>query len=220
MNWLPIFLDLRSANCLVVGGGAVARRKAEQLLAAGARVTIAAPELHPELSRLTERGGIVHVAHAFELGMLDDYELVIAATDSSEVNRQVSVEACRRRLLVNVVDEPALCKFIMPAIVDRSPVVIAVSTGGCAPVLARKLKAQIEAILPRGLGIMAEAAGSLRKQVKARVPDPDARRRLWERVFDASMIEHVDPGNATQTREMLEALINDGTVRASERTIR
>jgi uroporphyrin-III C-methyltransferase/precorrin-2 dehydrogenase/sirohydrochlorin ferrochelatase len=220
MDWFPIFVDLRSANCLVVGGGAVAGRKAEQLLAAGACVTVAAPQLHAGLSRLAERGGIVHVARAFEPGMLDDCELVIAATDSPEVNRQVSIDARRRRRLVNVVDEPALCKFIMPAIVDRSPVVVAVSSGGCAPVLARKLKALIEAILPRGLGTLAEAAGSLRKQVKARVADPDARRQLWERVFDASMIEHVDPGNATQTREMLEALINDGTVRASERTIR
>jgi uroporphyrin-III C-methyltransferase/precorrin-2 dehydrogenase/sirohydrochlorin ferrochelatase len=220
MNWFPIFLDLRGANCLVVGGGTVAGHKAKQLLAAGARVTVVAPELHLELSQFTERGKIVHIARAFEPGMLDDCELVIAATDSPEVNRQVSSEARRRRMPVNVVDEPALCKFIVPAIVDRSPVVIAISTGGCAPVLARKLKVLIETMLPRGLSTMAEAAGSLRKQVKARVPDPDAQRRLWERVFDASMIEHIDPENAAQVQEMLEALINDGAVRASERTVR
>ncbi|HET7596579.1 MAG TPA: NAD(P)-dependent oxidoreductase, partial [Burkholderiales bacterium] len=210
MNWFPIFLDLRSASCLVVGGGAVAGRKAKQLLAAGARVTVTAPELHLDLSRLAERGAIVHIARTFEPGMMDDCELAIAATDSSEVNRQVSIEARRRRLPVNVVDEPALCKFIMPAIVDRSPVVIAVSTGGCAPVLARKLKTRIEALLPRDLGTLATVAGSLRQRVKTRVPDSNARRRLWEYFFDETIAGHVDSRHAAQVRPMIETLIDSG----------
>jgi uroporphyrin-III C-methyltransferase/precorrin-2 dehydrogenase/sirohydrochlorin ferrochelatase len=98
----------------------------------------------------------------------------------------------------------------MPAIVDRSPVVIAVSTGGCAPVLARKLKAQIEASLPRSLATLAEVAGSLRKQVKKRVPDSDARRRLWESVFDTTITGHIDPGHASPMRQTLERLIDSG----------
>lgn len=184
MRHFPIFVDLQQRPCLIIGGGEVALRKARLLLAAGARLTVCAPRFHPQIAELAEFGGIRHEPRGFDPDMLPGHYLVIAATDSVETNEQVFRAAEAAGILVNVVDDPGRCTFITPAIVDRSPVVVAISSGGTAPVLARRIRGWLESRLPHRLGVLAQAAGALRTRVKTRLGSLAARRRLWERLFE------------------------------------
>jgi uroporphyrin-III C-methyltransferase/precorrin-2 dehydrogenase/sirohydrochlorin ferrochelatase len=182
MDYLPIFIELRGAPAVVVGGGNVALRKVDLLLKAGARITVIAPKLHDELRAMGVRGQIDYVALEFHPHHLDGTSLVIAATDSREVNAAVSAAAKARRVPVNVVDDPELSTFIFPAIIDRSPVVVAVGSSGNSPVLARRVRQQIEALLPARLGALARFVGDRRKDVQKALP-PGERRPFWERII-------------------------------------
>jgi len=182
MDYLPIFIQLRGSPAVVVGGGSVALRKVDLLLKAGARVTVIAPKLHEELRALASRGQLDYVALEFHPHHLDGTSLVIAATDSRDVNRAVSSAAQARRLPVNVVDDPELSTFIFPAIVDRSPVIVAVGSSGNSPVLARRVRQQIEALLPARLGALARFVGDRRKDVQKALT-PEQRRPFWERII-------------------------------------
>ena len=182
MDYLPIFLKLDGRSCAVIGGGEVAARKAGLLLEAGARVTVTAPELCEALAELAQQGRIAHRARAFDPVALDGASVVIAATDDRAVNAEVSRLAQQSRIPVNVVDDPELCSFILPAIVDRSPVVVAVSTGGSTPVLARLLRARLETLIPAAYGELASLAQRFRGRVKEALPQP-RRRPFWERVL-------------------------------------
>ena len=182
MDYLPIFIQLRGSPAVVVGGGNVALRKVDLLLKAGARVTVIAPKLHDELRALAARGQLDYVALEFHPHHLDGTSLVIAATDSREVNAAVSAAAKARRLPINVVDDPELSTFIFPAIIDRSPVVVAVGSSGNSPVLARRVRQQIEALLPARLGALARFVGDRRNEVK-RTLTPAQRRPFWERII-------------------------------------
>jgi uroporphyrin-III C-methyltransferase/precorrin-2 dehydrogenase/sirohydrochlorin ferrochelatase len=181
MDYLPVFLQLRSRLAVVVGGGRVAARKVELLRRTGARITIVAPELRGELRELAESGELRHTAARFEPSHLDHAALVIAATGLTEVNAAVSAAARERNIPVNVVDDPDASTFIFPAIIDRSPILVAISSGGQAPVLARRIREQIEALLPAKIGALARFMGERRKTVQ-RVLSAAARRPFWERV--------------------------------------
>lgn len=181
MDHLPVFLQLHARPAVVVGGGHVAGRKVELLLRSGARVTVVAPDLHDELRKLVDLGRLTYLPALFLASHLDDAELVVAATSHREVNAAVSAAARQRRIPVNVVDDPELSTFIFPAIIDRSPIVVAVSSGGHAPVLARRLREQLEALLPARLGALARFMGERRKAVQSALR-PAARRPFWERI--------------------------------------
>ncbi|HSC96310.1 MAG TPA: siroheme synthase CysG [Burkholderiales bacterium] len=208
MDFLPIFLNIREEPCLVVGGGAVAARKCAQLLRAGARVTIQAPELDGAFDADLAAGRITHRAARFRDEDVAGYALVIAATDDDAVNRAVAAAARARRIPVNVVDRPALCSFIMPSIVERAPVIVAVSSGGASPVLARLLRARLETLIPAGYGRLAALAAAFREQVKARFR-PSERRRFWERVLQGPIAEMVFSGRDAEARSALEAAFAD-----------
>ncbi len=158
MDFLPIFLNVKGKRCLVVGGGAVAQRKAAVLIEAGAQVRVVAPELAEGFANLPH---VEYVAARFAASHLDDMTLVIAATDDPAVNRQVSELAQARNIPVNVVDAPELCSFIMPAILDRSPLMVAVSSGGASPVLARMLRGKLESMIPQGYSRLAAVRRTL-----------------------------------------------------------
>ncbi len=187
MQYLPIFASLSGQPCLVVGGGHVAERKVAQLLAAGARVTVNAPQLSPGLKADAEAGRIDLVLRPFDPSLVPFQLLVIAATDDRAVNHAVAESARIALRLCNVVDDPEVSTFISPSIVDRSPLLVAVSSGGQAPVLARLLRQQLESWLPARLGALAEWAGSWRERVKAKLPDVTDRRRLWEQVLTGAL---------------------------------
>ena len=204
MDYLPIFFSLTHRECLVVGGGAVARRKVDLLLKAGGRVTVISPKLEPTLAELVAEGRIRHLPEVFHGGALKDMSLVISATEKKEVNRQVAEAAHQAHLPINVVDDPELCSFILPAIVDRSPVVVAVSSGGRSPVLARLLKARLESLVPSAYGRLADLAGELRAPVKQAFSRPEDRRKFWERNFQGPVARVFLAGREQEARGMLE----------------
>ncbi|HET7756048.1 MAG TPA: siroheme synthase CysG [Steroidobacteraceae bacterium] len=195
MDYLPVFLRLHAQPALVVGGGAVAARKLEWLLRAGARVTLVAPQLGSGLERRAAAGEFRHLAEPFAPAQLDGAALVVAATGDATVNAAVSRAARERHLPVNVVDSPELSSFIFPAVIDRSPLVVAVSSGGTAPVLARRIRAQIEALLPDRLGALARFMGARRPAV-GRALAAFARRAFWERIVAGSAASRVLAGDA------------------------
>ncbi|VAX06119.1 Precorrin-2 oxidase @ Sirohydrochlorin ferrochelatase activity of CysG / Uroporphyrinogen-III methyltransferase [hydrothermal vent metagenome] len=204
MDYLPIFINIKAKPCVVVGGGEVASRKAALLQNAGACIRIISPELGPSLSGLKDKGEIEHEAREYCQGDLVDARLVIAATNNTEVNRQVSEEAQSRSIPVNVVDQPELCSFIMPAIIDRSPVIAAISTSGASPVLARLIRGRLESLIPSGYGRLAELASSFRDQVKARFSSPTDRRRFWEDVLQGGVAERVFSGHLEEAGLLME----------------
>jgi uroporphyrin-III C-methyltransferase/precorrin-2 dehydrogenase/sirohydrochlorin ferrochelatase len=185
MEHFPVFLDLKGRACLVVGGGSVAARKIDLLLRAGARITVVAPELKSAaVAELAAARHVTHIAEPFAPRHVPNHVLVVAATSHRAVNAAVSRTAQDYGIPVNVVDDPRLSSFIVPAIVDRAPVTIAISSDGVAPVLARLIRARIEAAIPESIGRLAELAARLRKLVRRRLPDLSRRRSFWESVFE------------------------------------
>lgn len=203
MDYLPIFLKLCGAPCLVVGGGEVAGRKLGLLLEASAAVTVIAPAADAAIVEMAEGGRIRLRAKTFEAADSEGFRLVIAATDDREVNADVAAAARGRGIPVNVVDCPDLCDFIFPAIIDRSPVVIAVSTGGASPVLARQLRTRIEACIPSRFGTLARIAGGLRDHIKRAIPDARTRRHFWEQALQGPVAELALQGRAEEAEMLL-----------------
>ncbi|KAF0813178.1 Siroheme synthase [Andreprevotia sp. IGB-42] len=215
MDYFPLFLKLQGQRCLLAGGGEIAARKARLLLQAGASMTVVAPELNAELAVWRDAGQLQHLAAHYAASQLDGQRLVIAATDDAGVNAQIFADCEARNILVNAVDSPEHCRFIVPAIVDRSPVVVAISSGGNAPVLARILKARLETLLPSGLGALASLAGKLRATVKARLADEAARRRFWETALDGPAAEQAMAGDITSAEAMLHTQLAQADAAAS-----
>ena len=207
MQHLPLFADLTNRAVLVVGGGVVAERRVALLLQAHAAVTVLAPALSQRLAELAAEGAIAHLPRAYAGETLEPYWLVIAATDDRVINAAVAAAAEEAKRLCNTVDDAELSTFIMPAIVDRAPVTIAIGSSGLSPVLARWIKGVIETMLPARLGALAELAGRWRKPVRERVPDPTERRHFWERVVTGAVAEHAFAGRQTDAETALQAAL-------------
>lgn len=210
MDFLPIFLGLRNKLCLVVGGGDVAARKIAILLRANARVRVIALELNETLANSCNQQQIQHLAKDFQPIHLEGVVLVIAATDDESVNRLVSEAAQECNIPVNVVDNPQLCTFIMPSIVDRSPLVIAISSSGQSPVLARLLRAQLETWIPSAYGRIAQIAGKFRQPVKQHFSHAEKRRSFWEKILQSPFVEMVLAGKERAAENyLLQSLQNE-----------
>ncbi len=192
MDWYPIFWNLRDQPVLVVGGGRVAARKVRGLLRAGARVTVSALQPGQELRAEREAGRIVCLEGPYVPELLQGQRLAVAATSDAGINHRVALDARSAGVPINVVDDPQYCDFILPATVDRSPLVIAVSSGGQAPLLARHVKTWLEARLPHSLAAAASLLGGLRGRVRTRVPTAAERRAFWERILGRSELEQID----------------------------
>lgn len=208
MRHLPIFVAVRDRAVVIVGGGEAAVRKYRLVARAGARVTVVAPRLGDDLAAARDHGTVRHLGRGFVAGDVTGAALVYAATGVAAVDERVSDAARAAGIPVNVVDRPDLCTFITPAIVDRDPIVIAISSGGSAPVLARTLRAWLESLLPARLGALARFADGFRAAVKATVPDATGRRRFWERFFDGPIARQVLTGDDIGARERMLGLIN------------
>ncbi len=210
MDFLPIFINVKNQPCLIVGGGEVATRKTMLLLQAGALVSIISPELDEQLAELLTQKKITHCAEHFQPEHLEDIVLVIAATNDRATNLLVSESAKQRRIPVNVVDNPDLCTFIIPSIVDRSPMLIAVSSSGQSPVLARQLRAHLETIIPGAYARLAAIAGKFRQQVKQHFSHPEKRRIFWERILQGPFAEMVMAGKDKAAQDyLLQSLQNE-----------
>ena len=197
MHYFPFFFDLRGRRTLVVGGGEVALRKAELLAAAGAKVSVVAPQIIPALATFARKSGGKAQKRPYSAADIDDCIAVVSATDDESINQQVSKDARAKRVPVNVVDNPALCDFIFPAIINRAPVVVAVSSGGASPVLARRIRAQIEETLPATLGQLCDFCARFRSAVKNALP-MTRRRLFWEEFMNGAAAEAALNGDDSQ----------------------
>ncbi|ADE15761.1 uroporphyrin-III C-methyltransferase [Nitrosococcus halophilus Nc 4] len=209
MQYLPIFLNVRGQRCLVVGGGAVATRKVALLRRVGAVVKVVALEAHEQLQEWAKKGEIGLQQAPFSEAEMKDCRLVIAATDDHSLNEQVYHLAKAQGILVNVADCPRLCDFILPSIVDRSPVVVAVSSGGSSPVLARLLRARLETLIPYAYARLGQFAARYRSQVKQRIAGARARRIFWEKVLQGSIAEKIFAGQEGEAERALEAALEE-----------
>jgi uroporphyrin-III C-methyltransferase/precorrin-2 dehydrogenase/sirohydrochlorin ferrochelatase len=204
MKHLPIFLDIKDRPVLVVGGGEAAARKVEAVLKAEARITVVASGLCPALLDLAGQGRIEHKAQAFEDSDLESATLVFVATEDEDLNRRVSALAREAGIPVNVVDRFKLCSFIMPAVIDRSPMMVAVSSGGDAPIIARVLKARLETFIPAGLGRLAEFAGACRDRVKDVIAEGPLRLRFWEHFIHGPIAEYILAGQKEAAENLFD----------------
>ncbi len=209
MDFLPLYFELQNKPCLLIGGGNIAYRKATLLAKAGACLHVVSKEVSDELAQLVERTkGSVRLGD-YQTDDLNDKFLVIAATDDHELNQRVSADAHDQHIPVNVVDSPELCSFILPAIIDRSPLVISVSSGGKSPVLARMLRSKIESSIPAAYGKLASLVGGFRDQVKQRFSNIEDRRLFWEDVLQGPIAEMVFAGKSQVAENMLAKRINE-----------
>jgi len=204
MRYFPLFADLRGRRVLVVGGGEIAERKVRLLLEAGARIDIVAPEI---TEWLASRDSVSWLVSAFDESNLDGVALAVAATNDAALNARVSAAARARNVLVNVVDDGELSSFIVPAVVDRSPLVVAISTGGAAPVLARLVRERLETIIDGSLGSLAALLERWRTRIKSAFPDLTARRRFYESVVRGEITRVLRAGRGAEAEQRLEQLV-------------
>jgi uroporphyrin-III C-methyltransferase/precorrin-2 dehydrogenase/sirohydrochlorin ferrochelatase len=201
----PISLKLQQQPCLIVGGGHIAYRKAVLLHKAGAVIHVIAPDIDANLLQLVEesQGQYIQALYPAQI-QLNDYRLVIAATDDYAVNTQVFEDCEALKILVNSVDDPPHCRFMVPAIVDRSPLVISVASNGTSPVLSRQIRTQLETSIPHGMGKLAEFSGKWRAAVKAKISNPDERRVFWEDLYASPLKEQVFHDNLVEADRLIE----------------
>lgn len=205
MNTFPLFFKLENRKVLIVGGGDVALRKADLLSRAGAAITILAPDISTEIQALLSDDRHELIYKNYNKSYMTGARVIIAATDDETLNHQIHADATALNIPVNVVDTPHLCDFIFPAIVDRNPIVIGISSNGKAPVLARLLRARLETLIPQGYGKLAKLAGEFRSEVKRKIPTLTGRRQFWERAFEGQVSQLMFAGNEAQATAQLKA---------------
>ncbi len=209
MDYFPIFTQLKGRQCLVVGAGEVAARKIDLLHQAGANIRVVAPEVSDSVQAMASSSDrITLIKASYSNNYLTEVQLVISATNNRTLNQQIALDAEKRKLFVNVVDDTELCSFITPAIVDRSPVTIAISTGGKAPVLARLIRGKLESLIPQAFGKLAQLADQFRDKVKAVVKTSTERKNFWETAFEGDVAELMFQNQPEQAKQKLTQLLN------------
>lgn len=208
MDYFPLFLKLKNQPCLVVGAGEIASRKIELLAKTGANIKVVALEIGASVAEMANGNTLLIQQKAFAADDVIGMRVVISATNNRTVNEAVAQAATELNIPVNVVDNPDLCSFIFPAIVDRSPLTVAVSSGGVSPVLARLLRAKVESAIPATFGLLAQFAEEFRTQVKEKLRDPGPRRIFWENVLQGHIAELVFAGRREQAAQALLAKLD------------
>ncbi|GAW93600.1 precorrin-2 dehydrogenase/sirohydrochlorin ferrochelatase family protein [Calderihabitans maritimus] len=207
-SYYPVFFDLSRRPCLVVGGGKVAERKVRDLLRAGAAVTVISPQLTGGLEELARRGAIQYLARPYQAGDVEGYFLVVSATGDKSVNEQVARECHARDIPVNVVDAPALCTFIVPAVLRRGSLAIAVSTGGKSPYLAGKIKKKLEEEFGPEYAELTDLLGEVRDEVLKACQDPLKRKEVFRCLVESDLLELIKQGNKKMIRERISRCLS------------
>ncbi len=209
MDYFPIFISLKQQPCLVIGAGEIAARKISLLIKAGANIKVIAEKISDTVLDIANDYPLILMEKSFAAtDISEDYHLIVSATNNLSLNETVAKLAKDKRILVNVVDSPALCSFIFPAIIDRSPIIAAISSGGASPVLARLLRAKIESIISPDYGQLASLAAKYRQTVKQHFSDAPQRRIFWEKILQGSVAELVFAGKQRHAEEKLQQLLS------------
>ena len=218
MDYFPLFLKVKDQTCLVVGAGEIAARKIELLVRAGANIVVVALEIGNAVAAMNHSNQIVIRQKAFTHEDIDGMGLVVSATNCRSTNVEISKLANQRKIPVNVVDDPALCSFIFPAIIDRSPLLVAISSSGVSPVLTRLLRARVESAIPASFGLLVQLAEKFKLLVKQRIPQPSQRRVFWEKILQGPVAELVFVGKQSEAEELLRSQLQqpDPTVNEGE----
>jgi len=209
MDHLPIFLNVKGARSLVVGGGFLAARKADLLLRAGCKLTVLTPTLGEELTHLAQTQYFEHKMGELSAEDLAGCKVVFGCSRDKAINRKLCDLAEAAGILVNITDDPGSCDFIMPAIVDRSPLLVAIASSGTSPLLTRMLRARFETDIPAAYGRLAEFAGSYRDRIKNSIPNGTRRRRFWETMIAGPVAEHIFSGQIEQAQSLVENLLDE-----------
>lgn len=208
-KYYPAFVDIDEQSCLVVGGGAIAEEKAGSLLECGGAVTVISPDLTDGLRDQADRGALRWIARPYESGDVRGFRLVVSATDSTEVNERVYRDAEAEGIMVNVVDVPALCRYIVPSIVRQGDLCIAISTGGKSPALAKKIRGQLEGAFGPEYADLLDLLGAYRPRMKAAHPDEtETRARLWTSLVESDLLDLLRAGRAEEARDRVETCIS------------
>ncbi len=208
LNLYPVAIKVQGRRCLVVGGGNVAARKVAGLQECGAEVVLVSPELTPELERLVADGRVIHLNREFVEGDLEGVHLAICATDNKALNREIARLCENRRIPVNVVDNPELSTFFVPSVIRRGPLCICITTGGNSPLLARRLREELEEHIGPEFGELTLFLGKLRQIIQERFSDPEKRRKIWEKVLPPGFFAHFQKEKMNSWRKQVEECIS------------
>lgn len=207
--YYPVYLNLKGKKCAVVGGGGVAQRKVQSLLKAGAKVTLISPELTTMLQKLALNGAVTHVKGEFSPEYIDGAALVIAATNDRRVNSCVASEANKMGVLVNVVDSPSLCDFVVPSVVRRGDLLISISTGGKSPALSKKIRLIIERMFGKEYGLFLKLMEDVRKRAQQEIKTQRLRSAIFKRLVDSDMIELLRRGEKNKVEDRIASVFDE-----------
>ncbi|MGA3208914.1 MAG: bifunctional precorrin-2 dehydrogenase/sirohydrochlorin ferrochelatase [Syntrophales bacterium] len=203
MKYYPLFLDITDKRCVVVGGGDVAERKAGRLLDFGASVVVVAKTLTPGLETLKKEGRINHIDADYDKAVIDHAFLVIGATDRDDVNAKISRDGREKGILVNIVDDPDKCDFVLPSLLKQGDLLIAISTGGKSPALAKKLREEMEQIFGTEYQTLLQVLGQLREKLVVKGRSPDENRRLFEAVVHSDILQHIKDKSWNKVKKII-----------------
>ena len=209
VDYFPIFLDAKKLNAVVIGGGNVAARKIELLLKTPAHITIVSPDLKDSVKALLNNSQVVWQQGLYSKAALENNQLVIAATNIEVINQQICNDANKLGMLINVVDNPSLCNYITPAIIDRSPMIVAMSSSGNAPILLQMLKSKIDLMLPSGYGKLATFCGKHRLKIQDKIKQFSQRKLFWQKALEGEIAKQVLAGNEDAANQLLENEMNN-----------
>lgn len=215
MKYLPIFLCVEGRRCLVIGGGAIAQQKIESLLRAGARVDVISPTLTAALQHRVACGEVGHRQRTYQPGDLSGYRLAFAATNDETANRQIADEAAASAVLLNVVDCPALCEFIVPSIVERGDLIIATSTSGTSPALAKRIRQHLETEFGPEYAVLLNILGRLRDSDATTGLASEERQRLFGRLVDSPLLDYVRAGSGDAIDDLLRQSVGPNVTLSS-----
>ncbi len=207
MAFYPLYIDLESKKCVVIGGGDVAERKVMSLIECGADVTVVSPQFTQRLAGLAEEGRITATGRGYEPGDIDGAALAIVATDNNELNRQVHQEAAKKNIPVNVVDVPELCSFIVPSTVRRGDLVISISTSGSCPALAKHIRKQLQDVFGNEYARYCEVLKDFRAEVNGKYDEPEERKQALNRLLKSDVLDLIKQGNDGEVEERVRSCI-------------
>jgi len=210
MRYYPVYLDIKDRDCLVIGGGSVGTRKILTLLSCGANVTVVSTAATEKLHQLSNNGVIKLKERPFQTTDLDDRFLVIGATDNQELNFNIHAEAERRGLLCNIADRPKVCNFILPSIVNRGDLIIAISTSGKSPAFAKKLRKHLEKEFGDEYAELLKLMGAIRKKLLSQDHEPEAHKHLFEQLIERNLVQMLKEGDTESINSLLLEVLGEG----------